>query len=475
MLFSSITFIYYFLPITLILYFCVPVGHGTHPLRGKNSLLLLASFLFYAMGEPVYVLLMMASVIVGYVGGLLIERYNNKLVLTGFVGMQLVLLGIFKYTDFLLDTWNQITQMNVSLLRLALPIGISFYSFQIISYLVDVYRQDMKAEKSFINFAAYITMFPQLIAGPIVRYDVVQAQMVNRKINMDNVSEGATRFLVGLGKKVLLADNLSELLLRIEKIPEKSMWTYWLVAVMYTLQVYHDFSGYSDMAIGLGKMLGFHFPENFQHPLISKSITEFWRRWHISLGTFLKDYIYIPLKGSRCSTLRWIFNICVVWFLSGLWHGASWNFVLWGLYFGAFLVMEKLLGNFIRNVWKGSEKVFHGCQHIYTWIVITISFVLFRFVEVGKAFAYIGEMFRWNNLSVSWIEWYEYRNVAILLVASVIGATPFAIKFTRHLFSKIKQPKVCMIMELIFQVGMLIIVTAFLIQSSVHPFLYFRF
>ncbi len=473
MLFSSITFIYYFLPITLILYFCVPVGHGPNSLRGKNSLLLLASFLFYAMGEPVYVFLMSASVVVGYFGGRMIAWKRHKWILTCFVGMQLALLGVFKYTDFAIDTWNKVSGMEVSFLRLALPIGISFYSFQIISYLVDVWRQDMKAEKSFINFAAYITMFPQLIAGPIVRYDVVQSQMLKRRIDMDNVSDGATRFLIGLGKKVLIADNLSELLLRIEKVPDMSVWSYWLVAIMYVLQVYHDFSGYSDMAIGLGKMLGFHFPENFNYPLISKSITEFWRRWHISLGTFLKDYIYIPLRGSKCSFVRWMLNIMIVWFLSGLWHGASWNFVLWGLYFGCFLILEKV----ISKLWRKSLPEFVGNVFLrcYMAIVIVISFVLFRFVELEKVIAYIREMFRFSNYGISSVEWYEYQNVAIILVVGIVGATPLVSKMVRKGLERIQRPGIIWAIQLGFQIIMLMVVTAFLIQSSVHPFLYFRF
>lgn len=477
MLFSSITFIYYFLPITLILYFCVPVGHGSNSLRGKNSLLLLASFLFYACGEPIYVLLMLVSVIVGYLGGRLLEKFPHKLLLGCFIGIQLSLLGIFKYTDFFIDIWNQVTSMKVSFLYLTLPIGISFYSFQIISYLVDVYRLDMKVEKSVINFAAYITMFPQLIAGPIVRYEVVQKQMIKREISLANVSEGATRFLVGLGKKVLIADNLAELLLRIESLSDKSIWTYWLMATMYTLQVYHDFSGYSDMAIGLGKMLGFSFPENFKYPLISRSVSEFWRRWHISLGTFLKDYIYIPLKGSKCGRMRWCVNIGIVWFLSGLWHGASWNFVLWGLYFGVFIICEKIIGQQLnKRRWTGKFKlILHGIQHIYLCAAIIISFVLFRFVEISKVKAFIVEMFRVSNYKISWIEWYEYKNVALLVLIGMIGATPFVANAIRYLCEKIENETLIGIMEIGFQILMLVIVTAYLIQSSVHPFLYFRF
>lgn len=484
MLFSSITFIYYFLPITLILYFYVPVGYGERSLRRKNSLLLVASFLFYAMGEPKYVFLMMGSVLSGYIGGRILGRFPKKWVVVCFVTLQVSLLGVFKYTDFLIGTWNQVTGSNASFLYLILPIGISFYSFQIISYLVDVFRQNLNAEKSFINFAAYITMFPQLIAGPIVRYEVVQPQMLEREISLRNVSDGATRFLVGLGKKVLIADNLGEMLLRIESVSDKSVWSYWLIAVMYTLQIYHDFSGYSDMAIGLGKMLGFYFPENFNYPMISRSITEFWRRWHISLGTFLKDYIYIPLGGSRCSMWRWILNILIVWFVSGLWHGASWNFVFWGLYFGVFLVVEKLWKTGRKESNVTVHKKFVGVcimllQNIYMWIVVVISFVLFRFTDITKGKDFLAEMFRFRNITVSAVEWYEYQNVGVLLWVGIIGSTPIMSRMVNWVLDKMytddKKQIIRVGIALCFQMVMLIVVTAFLIQSSVHPFLYFRF
>ncbi len=475
MLFSSMTFIYYFLPVVLILYFCIPVGHGPNSLGGKNSLLLLASFLFYGMGEPVYVFLMLASVFVGYLGGRAIEHYEKKWVLGIFVGLQLALLGVFKYTDFFIETLNTIGNQNVTPLRLVLPIGISFYSFQIISYLVDVSRKDMKSEKSFLNFAAYITMFPQLIAGPIVRYDVVQPQMVSRNISSSNLYEGATRFTIGLGKKVLLADNIGELLLRIEKLPGKSVWTYWLIAIMYLLQVYHDFSGYSDMAIGLGKMLGFTFPENFNYPLTAKNITDFWRRWHISLGTFLKDYIYIPLGGSRCTVFRWIINILIVWFLSGLWHGASWNFVLWGIYFGIFLILEKLIGKRLHKASFVKSKFFGLGQYVYTFMVITLSFVLFRFTDLSQAISYFGQLFSFQNTGVTFMEVYEYKNVGTLVCFGLLGATPLPTKLTKKILQKIQPDYIVTTLTLLFQLVLLLIVTAFLIQSSVHPFLYFRF
>lgn len=477
MLFSSVTFLYYFLPITVLLYFCVPVGRGTDPLRGKNSLLLIASFLFYAVGEPVYVLLMLASVFVGYLGGRILEIYRKKVILWCFVGIQLLLLGIFKYTDFLIDTWNRVIGAEVSFLYFVLPIGISFYSFQIISYIVDVYRRNLQCEKNFLDFATYIAMFPQLIAGPIVRYDIIQPQMKARKICWENVNDGATRFLIGLGKKVLLADNLGEQILRIEQIDTQSVWSYWMIAILYVLQIYHDFSGYSDMAIGLGKMFGFDFPENFQYPLIAKSITEFWKRWHISLGTFLKDYIYIPLRGNQCSVGRWILNIAIVWFLSGLWHGASWNFVLWGLYFGAFLVVEKFISSLKIQKKSGcaAQIVWRGLKHGYTCVVVIISFVLFRFVNIKEAEEFLVEMFRIWNVAVSTMEWYEYKNTAFLLLISVVGATPFATSIARRFLCRVKSQGMLFVIERVFQVAMLLVVTAYLIQSSVHPFLYFRF
>lgn len=470
MLFSSITFLYYFLPITLLLYFVIPAKQGAlHPYRMKNSLLLLASFLFYFVGEPKYCLLMLASIFVGFLGGICIERWKNKKSVTLFVGLQLSLLGVFKYTDFAITTWNDAFASNVSLLKLALPIGISFYSFQIISYLVDVYRTEVVAERNAIDFATYVSMFPQLIAGPIVRYESIQIEMKQREISMDNLSLGAMRFIVGLGKKVLLADNLSEAILRFDAMQEMSIWSYWLVAFMYMLQIYYDFSGYSDMAIGLGKMLGFHFPENFNYPFISKSITEFWRRWHMTLGGFLKDYIYIPLGGSRCSMKKAVLNIMIVWFLSGLWHGASMNFVLWGLYFGLFLVLEKL---FLK---KCLDRLPNLLSHLYTVAVIAISFVVFRFDILEKAITFYQGMLKFTNISISAIEQYEYRNTMVLFVLAVLLATPLCSNLWKKMKTIIGNVYALTTLEFLFMLSVLITSTAFLIQSSVHPFLYFRF
>ncbi len=455
MLFSSITFLYYFLPITLLLYVLVPNAY-------KNSLLFLASFLFYVWGEPKYGFLMLGSILVGYLGGRCIERVQNKWILYVFVGLQLSLLGIFKYTDFLISTVNQMTSLDLDLLYLALPVGISFYSFQIISYLVDVSRKDLEAERNMIDFGAYVTMFPQLIAGPIVRYDSIKLQMKERKIGLVQISEGAIVFLLGLAKKVLLADQLGEAIILLESVTGTGSLTAWVVALCYMLQIYLDFSGYSDMAIGLGKMLGFEFPMNFNYPFISRSITEFWRRWHISLSTFFRDYVYIPLGGSRCSKKRFALHLLIVWFLSGLWHGASWNFVLWGLYFGFFLLIEKLwLQTCLNRLGK-------AVGHVYTILVVCISFVLFRFESLEEVGTRILQMFSFQGEGNPAI-YYELRNMIFLLVLAVLASLP-----VKH-FIKIKSSKLSLVLKCGFVIVTMTLVTMYILHSSVHPFLYFRF
>lgn len=470
MLFSSIIFLYYFLPITLVLYLLVPtIGHQKTSYIFKNGLLLLASFLFYFVGEPKYCILMLGSILVGYIGGLCIQKAQKKFVLILFIFFQLALLGIFKYADFAIDIWNQATKSNVAFLKLALPIGISFYSFQIISYLVDVYRQDVEAEKNIIDFATYVAMFPQLIAGPIVRYESIQKEMKSRVISFENISMGSKSFVIGLGKKVLIADNLGELLIRFDSLSERSVFTTWIVAFMYMFQIYYDFSGYSDMAIGLGKMLGFHFPQNFNYPFISKSITEFWRRWHMTLGGFLKDYIYIPLGGSRNGTKKALINILIVWFLSGLWHGASANFIVWGMFFGFFLILEKV---FLANILKKLPSI---VGHLYTLITIVISFVIFRFDKMDLILTFMKDMFLFNNWNISTVEGYELRNVCVLFIIAIIGATPIIKNIGTLIQKKYDKTIGYVAIETLFLIGVLMVVTAFLIQSSVHPFLYFRF
>ena len=373
MLFSSIPFLYYFLPCVILLYLIAPK-------MLKNTVLLLASLVFYAWGEPKYVVLMTVTVLLGYVLGLLIERFKGKwpakLFLILSLAVDLGFLAYFKYADFFISNFNAVTGLSVSLLNIALPVGISFYTFQILSYTVDVYRGDAKAQRNPINLATYIALFPQLIAGPIVRYSDIALQLDERKHSMEKIALGVRRFIIGLGKKILIADMFAGFCSTFMASNDKSVLFFWLYAIAYSLQIYFDFSGYSDMAIGLGKMFGFDFLENFNYPFISGSITEFWRRWHMSLGTWFRDYVYIPLGGNRVSKWRGIFNIFVVWMLTGFWHGASWNFVLWGLFFGILLLVEKLwLLKYLKKakVWN----------HFYVLPLILFSFVLFASVDLG--------------------------------------------------------------------------------------------
>ena len=335
MLFTSISFLYYFLPLVLIIYFIVPK-------KFKNLVLLIFSLLFYFYGEPKYILLMLFEILVSFIGAILIDKYKDKSILILTLFIHIILLIIFKYTDFFITNINNIFNTNFKLLNIALPIGISFYTFQIISYLIDVYKGKVKVQKNIIKLATYVSLFPQLIAGPIVRYEVIANELDNRKHSFEDFAIGVRRFTIGLAKKVLIANILGELCTKFNLVEERSIILYWLFAISYMLQIYFDFSAYSDMAIGLGRIFGIHFPENFNYPYISKSITEFWRRWHISLSTWFRDYIYIPLGGNRVSKIKFLRNILIVWLLTGLWHGASWNFIIWGLSFGILLIIEKL-------------------------------------------------------------------------------------------------------------------------------------
>lgn len=414
MLFSSIPFLYYFLPLVLAVYFLTPA-------RFRNAVLLLASLIFYAWGEPKYVLLMLASILSGYGFGLLQERYRGqkgaKLVCGLSVAVSLSFLLYFKYADFFLENFNAATGLGVPLLRIALPIGISFYTFQIISYTVDVYRGE-PAQKNLIHLAAYVAMFPQLIAGPIVRYSDIAQQLEHRSHSTALAAEGVRRFLIGLGKKILIANQLGELCSVFRASDEKSVLFYWLYAVAFALHIYFDFSGYSDMAIGLGKVFGFHFLENFNYPYISASITEFWRRWHMSLGTWFRDYVYIPLGGNRVGRARQLLNILVVWMLTGFWHGAAWNFVVWGLMFAVLLIMEKL--------WL--LKPLSKCRplaHLYVVFFVVISFVIFNAENMGQALSDIGGLFGAGGIPlVSAEAVYCLRSFALVLILAVFGATP---------------------------------------------------
>lgn len=385
MLFSSIPFLFYFLPCVFVLYFLVPM-------RWKNTVLLLASLFFYAWGEPKFVVFMLASIVQGYVLARLVEKYRAdrgraKLFLTLSLVFSLGLLGYCKYADFFLSGFNAITGLHIPLLRVALPIGISFYTFQILSYVVDVYRGDVKAQRNFIDLAAYIAMFPQLIAGPIVRYSDIASQLEHRTHSLADVAAGARRFVLGLGKKVLLANVFYELITTFKASADRSVLFYWLYAAACVLNIYFDFSGYSDMAIGLGRIFGFRYLENFDYPYISASITEFWRRWHMSLGSWFRDYVYIPLGGNRCSRARNVWNLFVVWFLTGMWHGASWNFIAWGLWFFVLLVGEKLLWG------KALERLPSLVRHAYAMVLVVFSWVLFRAETLTAAAAYFAAMF----------------------------------------------------------------------------------
>lgn len=460
MLFSSIPFLYVFLPAVLILYFAAPKNL-------KNTVILLSSLVFYACGEPKYVVLMVISILSGYVFGLLIERFRKhaKLFLTLAAVTSLGLLGYFKYADFFISNFNALTGLSLPLAKIALPIGISFYTFQILSYDIDVYRGEVKAQKNIINFAAYVTMFSQLIAGPIVRYSDIAAQLETRVHGIDKTAVGIRRFVLGLGKKILIANALGELCDTFRASGDKSVLFFWIYAIAFTLHIYFDFSGYSDMAIGLGKIFGFDFIENFDYPYISASVTEFWRRWHISLGTFFRDYVYIPLGGNRVSKPRWMFNIFVVWFLTGMWHGAAWNFIVWGLYFAVILMIEKLwLLPHIKKI-----KVL---PHVTTLFLVVISFVIFNANSMGEAFSYIGAMFGTGEYPlVSREALYYLRSYAVVFVLALFGATPLP----KKIFSSEKCRKPVMFAEPVALVVLMLVMTAYLVDGSFNPFLYFRF
>ena len=465
MLFSSIPFLYYFLPLVLAVYFLTPA-------RFRNAVLLLASLIFYAWGEPKYVLLMLASILSGYGFGLLQERYRGqkgaKLVCGLSVAVSLSFLLYFKYADFFLENFNAATGLGVPLLRIALPIGISFYTFQIISYTVDVYRGE-PAQKNLIHLAAYVAMFPQLIAGPIVRYSDIAQQLEHRSHSTALAAEGVRRFLIGLGKKILIANQLGELCSVFRASDEKSVLFYWLYAVAFALHIYFDFSGYSDMAIGLGKVFGFHFLENFNYPYISASITEFWRRWHISLGTWFRDYVSIPLGGNRVGRARQLLNILVVWMLTGFWHGAAWNFVVWGLMFAVLLIMEKL--------WL--LKPLSKCRplaHLYVVFFVVISFVIFNAENMGQALSDIGGLFGAGGIPlVSAEAVYCLRSFALVLILAVLGATPLLRNGLVRLSQYPTAGKVLNALEPFTLFVLLLVMTGYLVDGSFNPFLYFRF
>ena len=464
MLFSSITFLYYFLPLVLALYFVVPF-------RLKNVVLLAFSLLFYAWGEPVYVLLMAATIVSQWFFGLLIDRFRGSkwsriwLILSLAVGLGS--LGVFKYSDFFLEAVRVISGQPIKLLGIALPIGISFYTFQILSYTIDLYRGEAKVQRSVLKLATYVTLFPQLIAGPIVRYTTVAEELDERHHTWENFSVGTRRFTVGLGKKVLIANLMGQLAQTYKDGGENTVLFAWVYAVAFSLQLYFDFSGYSDMAIGLGHMFGFHFLENFNYPYISQSITEFWRRWHMSLGTWFRDYVYIPLGGNRQNFLRNTVNLFIVWFLTGFWHGAGWNFIVWGLYFAVLLMIEKPLRKRL-NIPK-------ALGHMYTIFAVIICFILFDAESLSQALVRIGALFGVGTEAVTGVQsLYYLRSYAVPLLVGIAGATPWPKRAFERLCKPLGEAGVIGL-QTVGTAALLVLVTAYLIDGSFNPFIYFRF
>ena len=457
MLFSGITFLYLFLPLTLLLYYAVPK-------QAKNTVLLAASLLFYFFGEQEYTLLLIFSSVSDYLHGLYIESHrgtkNAKFALISSIAINLGILGIFKYLDFFIGSINDLLGTSIPLSGLPLPIGISFFTFQTMSYSIDVYRGDASADRSFHSFATYVCLFPQLVAGPIVRYTDIGAELNNRTVTVERFAYGVRRFSAGLGKKVLIANLLGELVAVYHSTQEPTVLFAWVSALAYALQIYYDFSGYSDMAIGLGHMLGFTFPENFRYPFCCRSITEFWRRWHMTMSFWFRDYVYIPLGGNRCSQTRWIFNVMVVWMLTGLWHGAAWNFVAWGICYGLLLLMEKFfLGKLL-------DRIGPLC-YVYQFVLTLILFTVFNGVDVLET---LGIMFggaAFSNLTAI----YYLKSYAVVLALALIGATPII----KQIGERIEQTPAVAVLEPLMVVGLLVLSTAYLVDGSFNPFLYFRF
>ena len=461
MVFSSIPFLYYFLPAVLLVYFLVPR-------KLKNAVLLLASLFFYGWGEPKLLALMVFTIVLFYGCGLAIGRAGEQKVKKFWLSVSVIisigLLAVFKYADFFIDSFNAVTGLSLPLLKLALPVGISFYTFQCLSYTIDVYRGNVPAQKNIISFGAYVALFPQLIAGPIVRYADIARELEHRTHSWEDAAYGLRRFLAGLGKKVILADNFALLMRLFRESGEKSVVFYWMYAIAFALNIYFDFSGYSDMAIGLGRILGFRFVENFNYPYLSSSVTEFWRRWHMSLGSWFRDYVYIPMGGNRVSKVRWLFNILTVWMLTGLWHGAAWNFVVWGLVFAVLLLLEKWI--------PALQKLPAFLRHGYTLLAVVLSFVLFNgenMAQIGSDFA---GLFGFTGLpGVTKATLYYLRSSAVLFAAGILGATPIV----KNAAAKLENTKTGRILEPVLLIALLLVSTAYLVDGSFSPFLYFRF
>lgn len=479
MVFSSLTFLYLFLPVVLLVYYVTPA-------KGKNLIILISGLLFYSWGEPKYVVVMVLCTFIDYFAGLIMNKFDDKptyrkICLIVSVIMNLGLLGVFKYSTFFADNVNAILGSQVLDINKAslfgidwlplnmLPIGISFFTFQSMSYTIDLYMRNIKVQKNPVSFVAFVTLFPQIVAGPIVRYNDIAAELDHRTITIDKVYEGIIKFVTGLGKKVLIANNIGMLWNTVKgmDIGNMSAMTAWLGIIAFTLQIYFDFSGYSDMAVGLGKMMGFNFPENFNYPYLSKSISEFWRRWHITLGSWFRSYVYIPLGGNRKGKGRTIFNLAVVWVLTGIWHGASWNFILWGTLYGVVIIIEKLfLGNLLKKIPS------FVCS-IYTMLLVILGWVLFDTADLTTAFGYMGTMFGGSGVGIDSQSLYLLTNYGIILVIAIFGCTD-ALKRIIDFFTK-KAPLVINYATPVVKMAVMLLSTSYLVDASYNPFLYFNF
>lgn len=471
MAFSSTVFLFIFLPVLLLIYYCRLIKSD----KVRNIILLIASLLFYAYGEPIYVLVLIVSIIINYFIGLLIDKYSNnkkvkKSILVLGIIFNVILLVLFKYLNFIFDNLSLLFNKELFAYDISLPLGISFYTFSILSYIIDVYKGDAKVQKNILNVALYVTLFAKLTQGPIVRYNDIENELTNRKYASKDFTQGVVRFIVGLAKKVILSNYVAVITDNCFMSEELSVATAWLGAISYTLQIYFDFSGYSDMAIGLGRMFGFHFSENFNYPYASGSITEFWRRWHISLGMWFRNYVYIPLGGNRVKKSRLILNLFIVWLLTGIWHGANWTFVIWGLIYFVLLVIEK-----ITNLHK-NQRLTGSIGHIYTLFFVIIGWVFFRANDVQSALIYLGKMFGIGATGLTDIAFIEYLKQAwFVLIVSMIASFPI-LKVIQNFMEKKKANKtVISIAQSIGLCVIFVLAISICVSSTYSPFIYFSF
>lgn len=475
MVFSSLTFLFLFLPIVIILYYIIPK-------QLKNLFILISGLFFYAWGEPIYVFIMIASTLIDYFAGLVIYKFGHKpamrkAALIVSVIMNLSLLGFFKYSNFIIENINHIFGTTYGAPTALLPIGISFFTFQSMSYTIDLYRGNINVQKNPITFAAFVTLFPQIVAGPIVRYEDIADELENRKIDIDTIWDGILQFVAGLGKKVLIANNIGTLWDTVKAMDLNTVpvATAWLGIAAYTLQIYFDFSGYSDMAVGMGKILGFHFPKNFDYPYESKSITEFWRRWHMTLSSWFKSYVYFPLGGSRKGFARMILNTAIVWFLTGVWHGASWNFIVWGCMYGVIIIIEKIVTTVLKN--KGRENILNKIpgfiKHIYAMVLVSLGWVLFDTDNLSMAFTYMKRMFRFGGIFADKHTTYLLLNFGILFIIAIIGCTSIVKRLAEKLSKKL--PSCTNVLSICYMITVFLLSVAYLVDASYNPFLYFNF